>query len=1146
MGVVYRARHETSEHAVALKTVSATAPLWIDGIRREIAALTRIRHPGVVRIVDHGVHNGIPWYAMDLLEGESLRHFGQRIWSRFRVPQGQPVASTEQIIDVSEYSIRSLSKDSLVPSPLRSLTGTPPAAAGELRAVLRIVRRICATLAFLHGEGFVNCDLKPENILLVNSDPILIDFGLMAQHPGRTGREAITAHHAMSGTYPYMSPEQIRGELVDARSDLYSLGCMLYELVAGVPPFLGTPKAVLHSHLVNSAAAPSTFVADVPPALERLILKLLEKRLDQRFGYADEVGTLLAEIGEDVDRLANFPPPRSYLYRPRFVGRDEFLKHLAGHRDQASDGTGGLVLIGGESGAGKTRVAMELTRTASPLRIQTVTSEASPLSSERQGTVAATPLHALRPLLRAVADCCQHGGPETTERLLGEARAVLSVYEPLLTQVPANDDTPAPPIALSAEASRQRLFSCLRSVLRAFALERPLSLSFLHSLSAEYLQSVPALIVCAYRTEEVTDVVASLAALPHVEHFTLPRLGREAVASIISDALGTTESDEAFVEFVMNQSEGNPFFVGEYLRTAVAERAIYRDGHHAWRLVGQSQDPKAQYRSLPLPGSLRDLIEQRIRSISPAGQQLALAAAVLGREADTDVIRAVSALSEDAVLAAIDELLRRQVLEQTDRHLRFAHDKLREVVYGRAAAERLVPLHSSAADVLERRVADGSDSHQRWASLGHHFALARRREQAAKYLKLAADHARATYANGAAIRLYGDAIQQAREMLASDSDTVDPSRATLAELYEAMADVLVLGGDREAARAAYQAASSNVPSLVRTSRSRLSRKIGKSWDMQLRPEDALRSYANALSILEEMGDPARAQSPETVREWIQVQIDRMWVYYYSSHLPDMQATIEALAPVIEARGSAAQRALFFRNRTLLNFRRHLYVISEETVRFAKIAVDACREDPTSPDLPLTLFMYGFTLVFQHSLDDGQRELDAALALAKRAGDGSVQARTLAYLTLVARMRGDVAGASALAERCDAVAHEVGAQEYVAAAAAHKAWLLLQRGALDAAEREGLSALERWTSLSALFPFHWMAILPLVETALARDDVARASELASGLLAPGQQYLPGFASDSFARAVGRWRSGDTEGARTALAQALRHLDGTGYR
>jgi serine/threonine protein kinase len=1164
MGVVYRARHMASERAVALKTVSFSAPRWLDNIRREIGALTRIRHPGVVRIIDHGVHQGIPWYAMDLLEGESLRHYGQRIWSRFRVPPAHPVASTQQLNETTASlpvpatgtpQRYARTKDS---SPT---SGAVPAAAGELREVLRIVRRVCATLAFLHGEGFVTCDLKPENIFLVNANPILIDFGLMAHHAGGSGREALDVLPAMAGTLPYMSPEQIRGELVDARSDLYSLGCLLYELVAGRPPFSGVPKAVLHSHLVDVPLPPSNVVADIPEPLQRLILKLLEKQLDRRFGYADEVATLLAEIGDDPQRLADFPPPRSYLYRPRFVGRNEIVQDLVSLRDKAIDGAGRLVLLGGQSGAGKTRVAMELARTTSQTVVRVVTSEASPLSSERQGTTAATPLHALRPLLRAVADHCQQGGPDTTERLVGESRAVLALYEPLLAQVPALTDT-SPPIPQSVEASRKRLFSCLADVLRAFAREQPLlwviddlgwadelSLSFLQSLTREYLESAPVLLVCAYRTEETTDAVNAIAKLSHVEHLTLPRLARDAIASIISDTLAMNESETDFVEFITTQAEGNPFFVGEYLRTAVAERTLYRDEQHAWRLVRESPGLKAQYHSLPLPSSLRDLIEQRLRSISIAGQHLALTAAVLGREAETDVVREVSALSEDAVLTAIDELLRRQVLEQAGKgHLRFAHDKLREVLYERATSERLSPLHSSAADVLERRMNDGVDSRQHWASLGHHFAAAGRFEPASRYLKLAADHARAAYANHEALWLCREAIKQVNHMLSSPLADVERCKTTLVELHEAMADLHALAGDRQSARAAYESATMNVRADHRSSRARLSRKMGKTWDAQHEPTEALRSYANALSILEEMSasSPSYVDARETMCEWIQVHIDRLWVYYYTGHVPGMHATIATVAPVIDEHGTPAQRALFFRNRTLLNFRRHVYVITEETVRFAKAALEACLQDPTSPDLPLTKFVYGFTLVFRHSLEEGEQELAGALTLAKRAGDGPVQARCLTYLTLVARMRGNVGETCALAEQCAQIAGDARAEEYVAAAAAHKAWVHLKRREIAGAEACGYDALRRWRSMSALFPFHWMALIPLIEVALLREDLARAGELASGLMAPGQQYLPGSAADGFARATDRWHAADLDGTRDAVARALRHLDGTGYR
>ena len=195
MGVVYRAVHTTSGERVALKTVAVGSEHELASIRREIHTLRRLRHPGVVRIVAEGVCDGVPWYAMDLLEGETLRTRLERL------------------------SARDL--------------GGPP---GPLDLLLRTAE----VLAFVHSEGVVHGDLKPENIFLRPGDrPVLVDFGLAWRVPGPLGREVLEDLSRVTGTPAYMAPEQIRGEPIDARADLYALGCILFELLAGRPPFIG-------------------------------------------------------------------------------------------------------------------------------------------------------------------------------------------------------------------------------------------------------------------------------------------------------------------------------------------------------------------------------------------------------------------------------------------------------------------------------------------------------------------------------------------------------------------------------------------------------------------------------------------------------------------------------------------------------------------------------------------------------------------------------------------------------------------------------------------------------------------------------------------------------------------------------------------
>src|SRR5262249_44808926 len=157
---------------------------------------------------------------------------------------------------------------------------------------------------------------------------------------------------------------QIRGELVDARADLYALGCMLYELICGRPPFVAPELgAVLRQHLAGRVVPASELVEGVPPRLDALLLRLLAKPPAERLGYADDVAAVLAELGAEPAPPIE-PRPRAYLYRPRFVGREKLLETFGLWLAEARAGSGRIALLGGESGVGKTRLALETARLA--------------------------------------------------------------------------------------------------------------------------------------------------------------------------------------------------------------------------------------------------------------------------------------------------------------------------------------------------------------------------------------------------------------------------------------------------------------------------------------------------------------------------------------------------------------------------------------------------------------------------------------------------------------------------------------------------------------------------------------------------------------------------------------------------------------
>ncbi|HZH17731.1 MAG TPA: serine/threonine-protein kinase, partial [Archangium sp.] len=358
MGVVYRARLDETGELVALKTVRVPEAPMLRGIRREIHALRRIQHPGVVRVLAEGVRDGLPWYAMELIEGLTLRRYLDELWKR------DPRLTTD-VVTQAVSSPESAGAPAASGISFRSF-GPPPleqrrdAALTRLDEVLTLARRLCSALAFLHGEGIVHRDLKPENIVIrPDGTPVLVDFGLASAFGGPLGRESLDVSGSMEGSYVYMAPEQIKGGLVDARADLYSLGCILYELVVGQPPFAGSGWDVLRRHLQEQPHPLSAWVHGVPPELDALAWRMLAKVPRERIGYAADVGAALAGLGaEELPR----PPrgsPRPYLYRPEFVGRQRLLLELEQRLALAREGNGGCLLIAGESGAGKTRVVME-------------------------------------------------------------------------------------------------------------------------------------------------------------------------------------------------------------------------------------------------------------------------------------------------------------------------------------------------------------------------------------------------------------------------------------------------------------------------------------------------------------------------------------------------------------------------------------------------------------------------------------------------------------------------------------------------------------------------------------------------------------------------------------------------------------------
>jgi hypothetical protein len=245
------------------------------------------------------------------------------------------------------------------------MTGAVASALGEaggllpLERTLDIAKDVCRGLEFAHAQNVVHRDLKPGNVLLAADGTAKIgDLGLAVS----LDRSRLSQQGMIVGTVAYMPPEQALGGEVTPRSDLYALGAMLYEMVAGRPPFPGDdPTAVISQHINVVPVAPSWYTEHCPPDLEELILRLLAKDPGQRPESATEVLAALERV-DPTQTSASHSESNvlDRLARGVFVGREQELERLHRAFDEAFAGRGSLVMLVGEPGIGKTRTVQEL------------------------------------------------------------------------------------------------------------------------------------------------------------------------------------------------------------------------------------------------------------------------------------------------------------------------------------------------------------------------------------------------------------------------------------------------------------------------------------------------------------------------------------------------------------------------------------------------------------------------------------------------------------------------------------------------------------------------------------------------------------------------------------------------------------------
>ena len=638
---------------------------------------------------------------------------------------------------------------------LDDLLQTSPDNRLEVPEAIRIGHQIADALEHAHELGVIHRDVKPGNVWLGEDHRATLgDFGLAHSF----AEERLSVEGLMVGTVAYMSPEQALGQVPDVRSDLYSLGVMLYEILCGRPPFLGPdPVAVVSQHINTTPIAPRWHNPEIPRDLESLILELLEKDPDKRPTSAAEVKERLIAscTNPTADTEAAEAAPAAVVDRVAggvFVGRGEEMDQLKRALTQVFSGEGRVVLIEGEPGVGKTRLVEQLVTYARLRGAQVLTARCH----QEEG------IPAYWPWMRMIRLFAYQRDAETLASQLGSgAGDIAQLVSEVRERLP---DLP-PVISEGGETSRFRLFDAIATFLTRASQTQPLVL-FIDDLHwadqssllllefvAQELDLSRVLIVATYRSEEakrsrlLARTIGEIVRAPTTLRLNLGGFSRGDVARFIEETVGQPAPNE-LVTRVHERTEGNAFFVTEVVHLVAVE---------------SNTDDPALLRALKIsiPPTVREVITRRLEQLSGPARGLLVTAAAIGREFTFQVLDRVSDLPAGEILGCLEECVASRVLIELQPAGRysFVHALIADSLYEEMSSAARAEAHTRIAQEMEELYRDQPGHHL--PELAYHFAQAGTTEaaiKAARYSERAGRDAYSRLAFEDAVRLYEDAL----------------------------------------------------------------------------------------------------------------------------------------------------------------------------------------------------------------------------------------------------------------------------------------------------------------------------------------------------------------------------------------------------
>ncbi|HEU0176376.1 MAG TPA: AAA family ATPase [Blastocatellia bacterium] len=762
MGAVYNAYHLGIDRPVAFKILQPNVAISNDRMvnlfEREAKVVGHLYHENIADIKDAGrASDGIAYIIMEWLDGYTL---------------------DEELAASAPFAMER--------------------AAG-------ILRQISAALEAAHAKQIVHCDLKPSNIML-NTGPAgrelvkVLDFGIAKIMTDPAG----SLVSAAMGTPHYASPEQLQvGRTVDARSDIYSLGVILFQMLTGKLPFQAGSVRELINRQMEAPARISELRPETPVAIQRIVNQMLAIEPGGRPQSASGVSAIVDQAMRDrIETQSVAPAPGSEPYwnhsagpagpsvRRLSVGREAECAELQASFESVAAGHGQLVCVTGEPGIGKTTVVEEFLNEASAGGRSRFIARGR-CSERLEGTGAYLPLlEAMEGLIRSQKGPAREDVDRLMERTAPSWRAQI-------TRRPLTPEGAEPPRSERMAASLEQMKWELKAFFQELSLRQPVvlflddihwsdisTIDLLAFLGSKFDQ-LRMLIVVTYRPSELLlarspfmQVMLDFQSRGLRREIGLRFFSRGEIERYLSVEFPGHNFPQEFPDFIQEKTEGNPLFMVDLIRYLRDRDVIHREGE-SWTLAEAIPDIGPE-----LPESVRGMIQRKINQLDDADLRLLTAASVQWQEIDSAVLSKVLDIDSGQVeerLQALDEIhaFVRFVGEHElpDKTLtlryRFVHGLYQNILYASLKPTRRAALSETTAAALLGFY--NEKSHPIAADLALLFKAARKFSRAADYFLLAAQNAANVFA-------YQEAIELSRRGLESLKSLPDAPEQTNQEM----------------------------------------------------------------------------------------------------------------------------------------------------------------------------------------------------------------------------------------------------------------------------------------------------------------------------------------------------------------------------